>query len=338
MADKAKLVGDRLAWQMESWSSIEFTVVEELSNNEVAAGDQTMYRQATFKRRYIETAAGQRREESYTLAPEKVEMVYVEYFDGTRGASAAHPNGIASKPMQVIIKESYAHEATMGGNARPYPLRCFYVGKVPLQRALTSATYDGEIRQLGRTCSVFLFPNTVWAYKPILIEYTIDDETGVPVKVVGYNQEADRQANRPIWSWTAKTLDTVDGRAFPLESQVFELSNPENGAASIRMRCDINLSELKYNKEYASSEFSAVIGPGVNVFDTVKKSVYHTKDQDLTSRPSEAPRGETIQATQPQHWTESASTILLVAGLLVVAAVLVIKVRYGRSEKGSGQI
>ena len=89
-------------------------------------------------------------------------------------------------------------------NFRPFPLRyLYYVGNIPLPRALKDAETLGPATVLGRPCETYLLRRFTLGLSPCDLAYTLDRESGVPLKLVGYNDAAGYTGGRPSWRWEA---------------------------------------------------------------------------------------------------------------------------------------
>jgi len=274
----AQAAAEKVAAHLGSWNAIELTVREDIILNKPRG------RKATFNavvERYVETAEGQRLYDTRNILGDALVGRAASYCDGSRCVDAHYdPPNLETRPTQVAIKASFHMEGQNERPSRPHPLRLFHVGRKPLDRALADSEHLGTERVIDRECDLFLFRQVKWGIRQDHV-YAIDRDTGVPLRVVSFKDEAARGADDPLWSWTAESLDFVDGRPVVLKSiQVAPKS--DDGAGLRRL---IQVESVAFDRDYPASTFWPTIQPGVHVFDTIARRDY---DQP-GARPPAAP-------------------------------------------------
>ena len=111
---------------------------------------------------YIETAAGQRFDETKGLLGSKVVFRHQDFSDGDKAAHVEFPREAMDKQSTVSIDRSYWQEDTSDRRNAPAHLQFLYVGRKPLAGALASSEYLGETKVLDRTCDQYLFRQVRW--------------------------------------------------------------------------------------------------------------------------------------------------------------------------------
>ena len=206
---------ERLDRDMASWKSIEIRLDTDHLNSD-GGGDQ--YAKAVFKLHYIETGVGQRFKEELHLPEGGQAVLYRHYGDGTRCADESFAKDDPRRQTQVEIKRTFGIEARAAGCERLPGLSVYYLGDVPLARALASSTPLGNQKISGRVCEMFLFPDHNWGESKSDIVVWIDQVTATPVKESFYADESSRKADEPEQTWLAETIEKIDGHDFPVKS------------------------------------------------------------------------------------------------------------------------
>ena len=213
------LLIERLTHEAGSWKSIELKTNQDFVNSS-GSQDPSMYQRAIYHEDYIETVLGQRFDRCLDVPAGGVEKLAEYYCDGVKRADVSFDAGAGSKQSQINIKKSFKYEAHYGMNFRPFPLRyLYYVGNIPLPRALKDAETLGPATVLGRPCETYLLRRFTLGLSPCDLVYTLDRESGVPLKLVGYNDAAGYTGGRPSWRWEALGVEQVQGHLFPAKSE-----------------------------------------------------------------------------------------------------------------------
>ena len=211
------------------------------------------------------------------------------------------------------------------------PLLYLYVGKRQLGKSAASALYSGPANIIGRRCDDWLFEQVKWPVPQDHI-FTLDRETGVPLKVTSFRDAEHRTQNQPFFTWVADSLDTVDGHAIVRKShQVDYIHGPIGpGSNSPASPADLRtthftrnfvVQSVSFNKEYPAATFWPVIEPGVTVFDSISGNDYVQVGQrpQVDRKAEPANTAVPIVAAPPRDWSTTISTASLVLGLLVIA-------------------
>ncbi len=262
-----RIAAEKVAAHLGSWSTIDLTVREDII---LAAprGRKPFF--DAVEEHYVETAEGQRLFDTRKLLGDETVGRAAYFCDGRRCADALFdPPDLELRPTHVAIKASFHSEAQHERPSRPVPLLFFHVGRKPLDKALVDSEHLGEGRVIDRDCDVFLFRQVNWGMAQDHV-YSLDRTTGIPLKVASYRDEAARQADDPLWVWTAESLDEVDGRPIVLKSSQYE-PKVDDGADINR---PIQVLSVAYDRDYPASTFWPTIQPGVHVFDTIARRDY----------------------------------------------------------------
>lgn len=325
MPTPAEAASQRLSWEMDSWKSLDIHSDQKISDLVVSDPKKGSY-QGHMLERYVETATGERLYENKVVADDGQETLDANYADGSRFADATFRGPHARKMEQVILKSSFADEGRSGTNRRPDPLRYLYVGQTPLPKALLSGgvVHLKSDRHLGRECDVFLIPQARWtAHTPLDLVYTLDRETGFPLKLSLYFTPEDREQDRAISTWSADSFDEIKGHHLPLRSTEVIYDRSPDGPPIKRAVRKLTITEADFDRDYPTSTFWPVIQPGVMVWDKVANKHWHQPNADGTpfvQAPAATRVAQPIKATPPRDWSTPASY----AGLTLGAAVLVV--------------
>lgn len=326
---------ERLAWQLESWDSIELRVRQELSSPaDRMRGPQVSGVVADhfdfIDDHYIETAAGQRFQETLCEKSGNPASRSAEFFDGERGASLTYNRQDFESQQQVILHRHFGLEDRLAQVDKPRPLFFHWVGREPLHEALTNAQPQGESQVLGRACDVFLFSNVGLTGQQDHI-YHLDKSTSVPLKVEFYRNPGDREANRPLILWTAKSLDTVQGYPIVRESVQLNYTGEDD---TLSMTREYRVESVAFNKEFPKSTFWPEFQPGAVVFDTIaNKSVYQVPGAEgatpSTPHAHAEPVSNAVRAEPPTPWSTYAASTSIALGLAILVTSLALWWRRG---------
>jgi hypothetical protein len=272
MEDRAATVAEHLLWEMESRESVDIIVTTSF-RYEAARDDPRISPSAQTSERYIEDAAGRKMYEVVRDAPGEPPSLSVYSCDGARCADVVYAGGRGSPQLSVRIKKSFGNEDQFPFCFRPLPLRYLYVGQVPLQEALRKAVHLRTEPCLGRTCDVFLFRKSDLAGLPLDIVHWIDQTSSIPLKVVGYNTEAQREMDLPCWTWEAQSLDLMDGHYIPRKSAEHSFLVNDDGSRTTRTSSTITVEKIKYNAHHDDAIFWPDIQKTAFVYDSISKAV-----------------------------------------------------------------
>lgn len=328
MDTPAEAAANRLAWEAESWKSIELRVVHHYSGPSGAGNEGVPVSDRKIDDHYIETSIGQRRGELLVRPSEGKENLFISYSDGKRCAETAHSAGYGSPLAQVVIQPSFGVEGTIGGTSRPIPLKYFYAGKLPLQKALANAESLGETKEIGRKCDRFLFKNIKWAYVPGDVIFHLDRETGVPLRVRFFLSPEDRANDLPNWDWRALSLDLVDGHHMPLKS----VETCYTGKA-IRSTRELEVTEIAYDREYPATTFWPETTAGIPVWDNINNKFVGVPRTNQSAAAAQHRQSVAIEprlrAEPPASWSNAVGGLILALGVAAVFASFVLWRRRG---------
>ncbi len=321
MANPAEMAAKKLAWNMESWKSIELRLREDFEKMAPTQGPDDV---RTFRGdfHYIETAAGQRLSEEPTTADGGDRtLVSIHYSDGARSALLVRVDqGGVPGPEQVSIHRAFGKEDEGGMSHRPEPLRAFYAGLVPLSKALPKANYLGEGRQLGRACDRFHFAGVAGSPGLNLV-YWIDRETAAPLRLEYYADATAYSEGRTTSAWIAESLDEVGGHHLSLKSELvmYQFKGPD--PRQVGSRYKIAVQEVAFDRDYPRAMFWPKITGETTVVDMVKGKI------DMPQSSARTTTAAPIRAVEPGDWKPSISTVAIIAGSTLLASGLVLRWR-----------
>lgn len=317
MEPHAELVAKTLAWEFESRKSVEVQTRTAIHNPAIVAGAKGSF--DTMSEHYIETAAGRRFLEFQGLKGDKIVTRSSHYGDGTKFTDIDYRLDDLETQNAIFINRQFWMEDRNDRRQVPSPLLYLYAGREPLHEALPKATYLGEGKVIGRDCSLFLFPQVRWAVVQDQV-FHLDKATAIPLKVEAFRDGPARESNQPMWTWTAQSLDEVQGRFVPLKSS--QVAYDKDGAQN--MSWDIEVKSIEFNKDYPASTFQPVIQPGVTVLDSFKNKVSTTPGERKPDIQKETTAtAQPVYADPPRDWSTTASTASLVlGGAVLIAGVL----------------
>lgn len=315
MDSPAELAAKKLAWEVESRSSVDLHVTTTIRNHQTGEEKNSAFN--TIHEHYIETAAGQRFCAFRGLLDGKVTTRFEHFGDGKKFADVNFNPKNPDEQQAVIIKRQYFMEDRSDHKDVPQPLLYLYVGRTPLHEALPKAQYLGTEKVIGRDCDVFLFPKVRWAVVQDQV-FSLDRETAIPLKVEAFRDLAARERHEPLSDWTAKSLDKIGGHNVPLKSAT--VTRAKDGTPS--MSWDHAVDSITFGKDYPVSTFWPTIQPGVTVFDglTAKTSTAPGKK----AQPEDTASALSTQAVPPENWTANASKVSLGLGCAVLVVGLLL--------------
>jgi hypothetical protein len=308
MQNAAEVMSQKLAWLVDSWTSIEIRQREDARAPD-GAGHET-------RETYIETALGWRLYETATPQPKLENRLLrnVVYYDGKRFAESKYDD---KWQIGIMYRKGFGMETDVPSSQRPMPLCYLYLDHLPLSKSILKAESLGRETLLGRECEVLVLKGTKWTFAPVDIVYRLDRETGVPLAVHCYEAGADRGSDKPHWSWEAQSFDRVaEGRYWPMRSIARDYVPSESGGKVVAATRDIVVEAIHFDKPYTEATFRPEMQPGTPILDTVngKTDVVPGKRADQPPPPSAAP----VVAERPPDWTQTASTAGLGLGLALL--------------------
>ncbi len=309
----------KLAWELNSWRSIEIRSHQEFASDNPNPGPRE-FQSSKNEYVYIETALGQRFFER-DIVPSNIKgSLNREYSDGKLAAGFYRDKDFDAERDQVTIKHVFSNEE-IGQTSRPEPFCYLYVGLEPLNNALKEAQHLGPGRHIGRECEKFLFVNVSNGSTPLDIIYWLDRETAIPLKVEYFRHAKTGPDGKPHALWAAKSLDIVQGHPIALKSASvsYVLTGPDEGKSATRN--EIVVDRVEYDKEYPASTFWPQLTPEISVIDRVRSTNYFPPVKGGDQAKAQA--GVPIRAEVPTSGLFSASGIMMMAGALVLTVILV---------------
>ncbi|MFO0958892.1 MAG: hypothetical protein U0800_15930 [Isosphaeraceae bacterium] len=277
-----EIVADRLAWLLKSWSSIEWRVRLDYKNvNFTESGGAHLYSAYTEFGHYVETAAGLRlSEEELQLADSNTGSINRYYCDGKRCSHLYRKREQAPDEGQVRINRFFGNEET-GHSHRPEPFQSFYFGLRSLDKAIREAESLGEGVHASRPCDLFLLRKETDGGSVV---YFLDRETSVPLKVVHYATEADRQADRVLFEWSGKAIERREGYPIVPASELVHYRHEPNGSRVVLYHCHYNVEDFRLNQPQDPAQFWPVITPKMNVLDMVNRKAHFPKRSETSKQ------------------------------------------------------
>jgi len=315
MANPAEMAAKRLAWEMESWTSIEIRTREDSVESFSTKHPIHFYNE----RHYIETAAGQRMSEMRLGDAKGVERLQVNFTDGQRAADVLQTDTGGWDHQQVSIKRAFGSEGSSGWADRPEPLLAFYVGIVPLPKALATAEYLGEARLLGRDCDVFLFPHIQGTRTPLDVVHVLDRATSIPLKMTVYPNAKFRAEDRPESIWTAESFDEVEGHHLALRSS--SLKPSFDPSRKVDVESHIEVKEIHYNREFPTSTFWPTTGRDGVVYDEITGKRTGPDPRTIVKKKTGA---APLRAEAGGGWAAAIPSVSLGLGVAVLVAGLLL--------------
>lgn len=280
-------VAERLAWLLKSWTSIEWRVRLDYRNLDRTTSTTTKlfdaYEQVDH---YVETATGQRLYEEQLRPTDPASgSTTVNYSDGKRSANLYRRPDQQPDEGQVRITRSFGIESK-GSSHRPSPFNTFYFGAQSLDKAIRKAVPLGEGAQAGRPCDLFLLQKDNGGESVV---YFLDRETSVPLKVVHYKTEADRQADRVEFEWSGTAIERREGYPIVPTSELTHYRHDASGAKVALYRLQYRVEDFRINQTYEAATFWPEITPRMNVLDLVsRKATFPKRSESSKSITQEA--------------------------------------------------
>ena len=302
----------KFAWEFESRRSVELTVQTELRLGRCVPSTIADTAFDTWVEHFIEDAGRRYTETRYSRGA-KVVQHDAHYSDGSRCAHVAYAKDDPDEQLSMVIKREYVKEPAGDRMERPDPVFFLHVGRLPLHKALPTATHLGTDTVLKRVCDVFLFKGVRW-HSPQDHVYYLDHETAIPLKVESFVSDEERAAAHPLWTWAADSLDKVQGHLITLNSTFLDYDEFHE-PCSRWVKRTISAS---FNKEYPVSTFWPKLKPGLFVYDEIKAKSYTVPGEVEKPMPPAATTSPPLEAVPPTDWTSSLSMISIALGCIVL--------------------
>jgi hypothetical protein len=316
MGTPAETFAERLAWELESWKSVEVRARHEMVSREAPPSVD----HNGILEHYIESSSGQRYYNFQFLKNGGPASRYAYFADGQRCADVQYSDGDPETQRSIVIKRGFRLEDQSDRVDRPVPLLYLYVGREPLHEALREAHYLGQARVLGRGCEAFLFKQVKWFVPQDQVFY-LDRATSIPLKVESFSDAEARSREAPLWAWTAEELGEVQGHPVVLRSKQVDYE----GQTEPTMTRTFQVESIAFDQTYPASTFWPAKQPGVPVMDAIANKVSTTPG--ARPEPAEAARpaaGRAIVAEPPGDWTAMMPTAALGLGVATLAAGLLL--------------
>jgi hypothetical protein len=322
MQSPAEVAAKKLAWEMESWKSVELQLHTDFENKDPA-------REPPFPRtfwstsHYVETAAGQRFFEMRMKPDNVVETaVSIHFTDGSKCALLLRRDvGDVAGQEQVTIKRAFSYE-DRGMTYRPEPLKYLYVGLRPLHEVLPQAEYLGSGVRLNRECDRFLFTGVPGKPDEVSLVYWLDRATGMTLRFEHYDDARARAAGTPHYVWNALSLDEVSGHHLALRSELLQYDPKSTDPHRIMLEYKITTKKVQFDQDYPATMFWPSITNQTKVIDMIKNTIVFpkTEGKTLTTAP--------IRAVDSGGWAlPIASAGIAVLGVAALIAGIVLRRR-----------
>jgi hypothetical protein len=320
MDPSAQRAAELLAWELGSRKSVEVRVTCEITNYLTSAEKPQAFDRVV--EHYIETASGQRFCDYRGMKGDKVVSRSTHYADGKKFADVNYSPNDPDQQASVYIKRTYWMEEASDRRQAPQPLLFLYVGRHPLNEALSKAEAMGKQEVIGRKCDVFRFPRVQWTAPQDQVFY-LDTATAIPLKVEAYRVAADRDGKEPLGVWSAESLDQVHGHFVTMKSNQTEYG--KDGTPTFMWK--YNVESIEFDKTYNSSMFWPTLQPGVTVFDAVANKIREVPGGSRaqpTDLKGSVVSPTPVRATPPGDWTAfgSVAAFLIGVAILIMGGVL----------------
>ena len=256
----------RLAREWANLGTMEWIVREDNSLPSFLPVDGNEYR--WIETHYVETPARQRfLEVSMKNTAGKTTGHKASYSDGRRNSIFDYRKEELDIPQVIAFGTSFDNESSFGGSSRPEPLRYYFVDKTPLHEALPNSVYLGNDKHLGSQTHVFLFKDIHWGQvRQDLVLHLAEDDI-LPHKMIFYKNEAARLTNKPLWTWSATKVESIQGKNIPTKSRRVNYETD----SSEREMCagEITVQKVEFGKTFPQSTFWRENDPRATVFDSL---------------------------------------------------------------------
>jgi hypothetical protein len=246
-------------------------------------------------------------------------MKELNYLDGKQAGQrflVEEANKIKSDRFRIT---SYFGMENTGRKERPEMLRYQFVGLKPIYDCLAQKNELREQEWLGRKCSVFQFDKVNGANDQLVHEYWIDQKSGWVLRYFLFMNDKDRQQLRPYSEWAATSLDTVQGKQFPLNSVFLQYDNkdPKN-SLQIKTTIICPPESIFFDKSYPDSTFWPKLDEETRVVDMIKGKIKMPSSKNIHKNHS--PDTPSIIAEEPVSFSNYIAKLL---GLVGVVGLLV---------------
>jgi hypothetical protein len=311
----AELAAKRLAWELETRKSVDLRTRMDIIPSKVDPLQLPTH--DAVEDHYIETAIGQRKCESRYLLSDAVTSRYTHFSDGPKCADVFYSKDDLNRPESIVIKRQYFMEDRSERPQRPQPLQLLYVGREPLYQALPKAVYIGEGQVINRDCDVFLFTQVRWEVPQDHVYY-LDKATSIPLKVESFQDQSARDQKKPLWVWTAESLDKIQGHFVPLKSRTVAQSDDPGSSFTWTHR----VQSIEFDNDFPATIFWPVLDPGVWMLDTISNKKYRVpggQSETPSATAKAAEISQPVRAAPPSDWNMMISAVVF--GLATVSLV-----------------
>ena len=234
--------------------------------------------------------------------------------DGQRNSAVRYRADDLDVPELMIQGASFDEEALAGGSTRPIPLCYYYIDKTPLHEALPTSTYLGSEPIAGQPHHVFLFENLMWGkIRQDLVLHLAGDQI-LPTRLTFYKTGTDRLVGKPLWSWMATAVEVIQGRKFPVKSQLVDYLTDDpihQGEWVSKM----TIESVSFGKSYPAATFRRDVDDRAMVFDHVKDKVIFPKVQPIT------PQAAVINPIRVEPVTDNSNAMMMSGVILGLATI-----------------
>jgi hypothetical protein len=324
--DPARAAAERLAWDMESRKSIEFTVRTHITKSSGKPMPGAAEPFQIYEEHYIETAIGQRFSEFRGLRDNVVVSRAAYYADGKRFAQVNFNGRDPNLQNYVLVTRYFAQENTSDHRDVPRPFLFLYVGREPLHKALPRADYQGTTEVIGRKCEGFLFEQVRWT-RPQDQVFWLDAETSVPLKVEAFKGNDERERGAPVWTWVVESLEQFQGRHIPTKGT--QTGFDAKGEITSQSRRE--LISVHFDRDYPPETFWPKYDPSVAILDNAtgkaqtapgeNKAAQQNAQNSVDANP---PNTAKLPRADPSlDWTSYAPAASLCLGVVVLIAAFI---------------
>ena len=319
-------IAKKIAWQTETRKSVELRVRTTIAISHPPPAVPGSF--DTCEEHYIEMA-GKRRCDLVNTSAGRIVSHEAHFWNGSKAAAVKFAAGPARKfdiPATVTVNRSYFKEDAGERMERPNPILFLHVGRESLHKALLKAKPMGTGTALGRECDLFLFEQVRWRVPQDQLYY-LDRETGIPLRVEGFPNYADKDKQKWHWIWRAESLEKVGKFYIPFKTvQIHFVQNqPAYTWTS-------TVQSAEFDKDFPASLFWPAAAPGQDssTQSRSRRCAAFSRRVTRTSSRGPTPHGRRNRPS-PSLGADGAAGVSMGAGaLLLVAGVVVGCLRQGR--------
>ena len=314
MDSPAQVAAQKLAWQGKTQTSVEIEVTTTIIPMGEDAGKPRAF--TLIEEHYIETSVGQRYLDFRGVKDGVLVVRSTHYGENGTFTDVNYGRKDVEKQQSVNKTKHFYLEDSTDRRQVPSPLLYFYVGRKSLYEALPKADYLGTGECLGKECDLFLFKQVRWLV-PLDQVFTLDKNTSIPIRVDNFRDAVSREKKLPLNTWTAKSLERVQGHDLQLKSSLVQYGTDGRPV----FQWDFEVKRIKYNESYPEATFRPILQPGVTIIDDTTNKISRTPRAVVTpeaGQQSNAAIVQAIQATPPGVWSTTFSAVGLVFGAALV--------------------